>query len=280
MRPTLLSHYGPQIIYPSIFQSYFMRRSHFWSQLAHTAPSDGIKNCLREAKVKTSFWNVSRGCIEIWCFWAQIRNLRTKLRLYGSFYDQYWFLWVLTWDYSTRHQGACHRNTFTRFLVDKTCDKTFVERSRHISTRRNSVETRFLVYLHSIARSFSQSRYWRCESCLCHMWATKWSKVDFVFIGWATTIPRRAVPWAKCSTLQFVQSSSLLQHIGANFERTFSYSQQSVLVAAPQVVVMGEMMSTCIRPSCVCFLWAYNQCKEMCRHWQGHPNTSTRCPIE
>ena len=93
-RTTRLSHYGPQIIYPSIFQSYFMRRFHFWSQFAHISPSDGIKNCLRKAKVKTSFWNVSRDCREIWCFWAQIRNLRTKLRLYVSFYDHWWFLWV------------------------------------------------------------------------------------------------------------------------------------------------------------------------------------------
>ena len=75
-----------------------MRRFHFWSQFAHIFPSDSIKNCLRKAKIKTSFWNVSRDCIEIWCFWAQIRNLRTKLRLYGSFYDHWWFLWV------TRHR--------------------------------------------------------------------------------------------------------------------------------------------------------------------------------
>ena len=92
-RTTRLSHYGPQIIYPSIFQSYFMRRFHFWSQFAHIFPSDGIKNCLRKAKIKTSFWNVSRDCIEIWCFWAQIRNLRTKLRLSWSFWGQCRFLW-------------------------------------------------------------------------------------------------------------------------------------------------------------------------------------------
>ena len=82
---TRLSHYGPQIVYPSISQSYFMRRSHFWSQFAHISSSDGIQNCLRKAKVKNSFCNVSRYCIKIWCFWVQIRNLRAKLRLYGSF---------------------------------------------------------------------------------------------------------------------------------------------------------------------------------------------------
>ena len=95
---TRLSHYGLQKFYPSIFQSCFMRRFHFWSRFAHIFPSDGIKNCLRKAKIKTSFWNVSRDCIEIWCFWARIRNLRTKLRLCGSFYDHWWFLWV------TRHR--------------------------------------------------------------------------------------------------------------------------------------------------------------------------------
>ena len=90
-RTTRLSHYGPQIIYHSILQSYFMHRFHFWSQFAHISPSDGIKNCLRKAKVKTSFWSVSRGCREIWCFWAQIRNLCTKLRLYVSLYDHWRF---------------------------------------------------------------------------------------------------------------------------------------------------------------------------------------------
>ena len=93
-RTTRLSYYGPQIIYPSISQSYFMRRFYFRSQFAHIFLSDGIKNCLRKAKVKTSFWKASRDCREISRFWAEIRNLRTKLRLYVSFYDHWLFLWV------------------------------------------------------------------------------------------------------------------------------------------------------------------------------------------
>ena len=71
-----------------------MHRVHFLSQFAHISASDGIKNCLRKVKVKTSFWNVSQDCREIWCFWIQIRNLRKKLRLYRSFYDHCWYLWA------------------------------------------------------------------------------------------------------------------------------------------------------------------------------------------
>ena len=37
-----------------------MRRLHFWSQIFHTSPSDGIKNCLREAKTKPVFKVISR----------------------------------------------------------------------------------------------------------------------------------------------------------------------------------------------------------------------------
>ena len=32
-----------------------MRRFHFWSQFVHISPSEGAKNCLREAKEKTVF---------------------------------------------------------------------------------------------------------------------------------------------------------------------------------------------------------------------------------
>ena len=58
-----------------------MCRFYFWSQFGHISPSDGAKNCLQDAKMKTSFRKLSQDCVELWCFWSQIWNLREQLRL-------------------------------------------------------------------------------------------------------------------------------------------------------------------------------------------------------
>ena len=74
-----------------IFEPYFMRRFHFWNQFCHIFPSDGVKNCLRGANSKAGFFNLSQDCHELCFFWAQIRTLRKKLRLYELLWHEYRF---------------------------------------------------------------------------------------------------------------------------------------------------------------------------------------------